>query len=127
MKKLNINFALLAFLMLISVAGCYYDKEEILYPAGSCQTSGVTYSGAVSPILNAKCNSCHSAAAAASSGGGIILDNHGSVKAYADNGKLLGSINHAGGFSPMPKGGAKLTNCEISKITAWVSQGAPNN
>jgi mono/diheme cytochrome c family protein len=109
------------------VSGCYYDKEEILYPAGACTSAGSTYSGTVSPILNARCNSCHSSAAAPSSGGNIVLDNYNSVKIQASNGKLLGSINHAGGFSPMPKGNAKLNSCEIAKVTNWVGSGAPNN
>lgn len=108
-------------------SGCYYDKEEILYPAGSCISAGSTYSGTVSPLLNTRCNSCHSTAAAPSSGNNIVLDNYNSVKIQVDNGKLLASINHAGGVSPMPKGSAKLSSCEIAKITNWVGSGAPNN
>jgi hypothetical protein len=107
--------------------GCYYDKEEILYPAGSCNSAGSTYSGTVSPLLNLRCNSCHSTAAAPTSGNNIVLDNYNSVKIQVDNGKLLASINHAGGVSPMPKGGAKLSSCEIAKVTNWVGSGAPNN
>jgi mono/diheme cytochrome c family protein len=124
MRKLKLFAGLIITLL---SAGCYYDKEEILYPAGTCNSAGATYSGIVSPILNSRCNSCHSTAAAASSGGNIVLDNYNSVKIQASNGKLLGSINHAGGFSPMPKGGAKLTSCEIASITNWVGSGAPNN
>ena len=107
--------------------GCYYDKEEIIYPAGSCNSAGSTYSGTVSPLLNARCNSCHSTAAAPTSGNNIVLDNYNSVKIQANNGKLLASINHAGGATPMPKGGSKLSSCEIAKITNWVGSGAPNN
>jgi uncharacterized membrane protein len=124
MRKIKIIFGLMIVLL---SAGCYYDKEETLYPAGTCNSAGSTYSFSVSPILNLRCNSCHSAAAAPSSGGNIVLDNYNSVKIQANNSKLLGSIIHAGGFSPMPKGGAKLTSCEIARITNWVASGAPNN
>jgi hypothetical protein len=109
------------------LTGCYYDKEEIIYPAGSCNSAGSTYSGAVSPLLNLRCNSCHSTTAAPSSGNNIVLDNYNSVKIQVDNGKLLASLNHAGGVSPMPKGGSKLSSCEIAKVTNWVGSGAPNN
>jgi mono/diheme cytochrome c family protein len=122
--KTNIVGGIIIALVL---SGCYYDKEEILYPAGSCNAAGSTYSGTVSPLLNTRCNSCHSTAAAPSSGNNIVLDNYNSVKIQVDNGKLLASINHAGGVSPMPKGSAKLSSCEIAKVTNWVGSGAPNN
>ncbi|HLO82535.1 MAG TPA: hypothetical protein VK166_16335 [Chitinophagaceae bacterium] len=124
MTKLKILAGLLAATF---ATGCYYDKEEILYPAGSCNSTGSTYSGTVSPILSQHCNSCHSAAAAPSSGNNIVLDNYNSVKIQASNGMLLGTINHAAGHSPMPKGAAKLSSCDINKITNWVGSGAPNN
>lgn len=118
---------LAGFAASIFASGCYYDKEEILYPAGSCNSTGSTYSATVSPLLNARCNSCHSTSAAPGSGNNIVLDNYNSVKTQVDNGKLLGSINHAPGVSPMPKGGAKLSSCEIAKISNWIGSGAPNN
>ncbi len=120
-----ILFSLTVALALIS--GCYYDNAEYLYPSGTCNAAGSTYSATVSPILSARCNSCHSTSAAAASGGGIILDNYNSVKPYATNGKLLGSINHASGFSAMPKSSTKLSACEIEKVTNWVNSGALNN
>ncbi len=125
--KIRNNFLTGLFLVALFATGCYYDNAEYLYPSGTCNPAGSTYSATVSPILTARCNSCHSTAAAASSGGGIILDNYNSVKPYATNGKLLGSINHASGFSPMPKNSAKLSDCDIAKITNWVNSGALNN
>jgi hypothetical protein len=112
---------------LIIITGCYYDKEALLYPPGTCNSAGSTYSATVSPILTLRCNSCHSKAAASTYGGGIELDRYTTVKPYASNGALLGSINHASGYSPMPKDGAKLSSCEIDKITNWVNSGAPDN
>lgn len=128
MKYLSkcIPFAL-SVLLLSSLGGCYYDKEEILYPAGSCDTATVTYGATVSGIINTNCNVCHSTASANANGGGIQLDSYTKLKVYVDNGRLMGSINHAGGFSPMPKNATKLNGCDISKIQAWVNKGAPNN
>ena len=39
----------------------------------------------------------------------------------------MGTINHASGFSRMPKGGGKLTDCEISQLQKWIDNGILNN
>jgi hypothetical protein len=48
------------------------------------------------------------------------------VKAQATNGNLMGVINHAAGYSPMPKNSPKMDDCTISKIQAWINNGSPN-
>ena len=108
-------------------SGCYYDKEELLYPATNCDTSGVTYSVTVTGIMRTNCYVCHTTASAAASGGGIQLDSYAKIKVYVDNGKLIGSIKHASGYSAMPKNATKLNSCDINKIEAWAKAGAPNN
>ena len=107
-------------------SGCYYDVEEELYPSTGqmCDTSAVTYSLSVEPIISSNCYVCHSAAAAQ---GGVILDDYNSLKAYADAGTLLGVLRHESGFSPMPQGGSKLSTCTIAVIEKWVNDGSPNN
>ena len=128
MKSIRLFQSLtLAGMLLAGFSGCYYDKEEILYPGGNCDTANVTYSGTVAGIININCNACHSTATANGSGAGIQLDTHAKLKVYVDNGKLMGSINHAGGYTPMPKNATKLSSCDISKIQAWVNAGALNN
>jgi mono/diheme cytochrome c family protein len=117
----------LSWLLIAGLGGCYYDKEEILYPGTTCDTTKVTYSVTISGMMTTHCNVCHSTASANANGGGIALDSYSKVKVYADNGRLMGSINHAGGFSPMPKNATKLSTCDISKVQAWVNAGAPNN
>lgn len=89
-----------------------------------CDTTNFTYSGAVSSILSTNCNGCHSNT---STGGGILLNTYSNVKTYAQNGKLLCSIERNGTCSPMPKGGAKLEDCKIKVIKKWVDAGSPNN
>jgi hypothetical protein len=90
----------------------------------TCDTTNVTFSGTVMPILQNKCQGCHSGTAPS---GGVNLTFHAGVAVVANNGKLVGVINHAPGFPAMPQGGQKLPSCEIAKITAWVNSGAPNN
>jgi hypothetical protein len=112
-----------------SLGSCYYDKEDILYPnaAGPCDTSVVAkFSTVVLPLMNTNCNysGCHNTTSAAS---GVILDTYNGVKAQAVNNRLIGSIKHSSGYSPMPKGGAKYSDCNIAKIQQWINSGYPNN
>lgn len=111
----------------VFMSSCYYDNQEELYPAAGntaqCDTSNVTFSAQVSGILNNNCLLCHGTGSTT----GIELNKYNVVKAYADNGKLLGVINQAPGFKPMPQGGNKLAVCDIAIITAWVNAGAINN
>jgi hypothetical protein len=115
-------------ILLFSFSGCYYDSKEFLYPelSSSCDTTNITYSGSVKPILDL-CQGCHSNGSAASYGGGIKLEDYTDVKAHAIDGKLLGSIKHSGGYSPMPKGSSQLETCKITIIEKWISAGEPNN
>jgi len=108
MKK--IYFLLLIVAGLFMATGCYYDNEEYLYGNNTqpCDTSNVTYSAVVAPIMTANCNGCHSTA---SPSGNISTDNHTGLSTIALN----------------AKGGKKLTNCELAKIRIWIQAGAPNN
>jgi hypothetical protein len=118
---------LFALTIIIFLNGCYYDKADLLYPSknSNCDTSTVvSYSAKVVPILTTQCYSCH---LGASAGGGIVMGTHVTDKAIALNGKLFGSINYSSGFSPMPKGTAKMNVCDISAIKKWIDAGAPNN
>lgn len=112
---------MLAFL----ISGCYYDIEEELYPGEQmCDTLSVTYSSNIAPLIQNNCLQCHSIAA---NSGGVTLEGYTNLKAYADNGKLLGVIRHEAGFSPMPKNAPKLNDCDIAAIEKWISNGSPDN
>ena len=120
---------ILTILLMVSVtllSGCYYDVEEELYPANdnSCDTADVTYSLTVKPIINDNCIVCHSQA---SQQGSVVLETYNDIQVYASSGQLLGAIKHQPGYSPMPQGGAKLSDCNILKIEKWVLSGIPNN
>lgn len=114
---------------LLIVSGCYYDSEEFLYPEinNQCDTSSITFSGSVSSVLSQYCFSCHSNNNAAAYGGNIRLEDYPDVKTQADNGRLLGAIQHLPGYSAMPKGAGKLNDCTIHTIRIWIEDGAPNN
>ena len=125
---MRLFIAILSIFSISALASsCYYDKEDLLYGSGgNCDSTAATYSGTVAPIMNSYCatGGCHNASSAAA---GVVLDNYNGVKAIASNGKLIGTVNWASGFSPMPKGGSKLPNCNITKLQQWINAGAPNN
>lgn len=125
MKRIQL---ILLVIFISFITGCYYDTEEWLYPkiSSPCDDTNVTFSHTITPILQT-CQSCHSNANAASSGSGIKLQNYSDIQTYVTNGKLMGAINHAGGYVPMPQGGGKLPDCEISQLQKWIDNGTLNN
>lgn len=125
----SLTSVLVICLLLLLASGCYYDSEEFLYPqpGAACDTTNITYSGSVAPIISNYCLSCHSNSAAPAFGGNIKLENYTDVKIRADDHKLLGSVAHENGYSPMPLGASQLDNCKISTIRLWINSGAQNN
>lgn len=111
--------------LILVMAGCYYDHANLVYPQANCVVSNVTYSSSVTGILTTNCYSCHSGTASA--GGGIQLDNYTSLKTYVSNGQLMNSINHTGGIPAMPLTGSQLSACDILVIQTWINNGTPNN
>ncbi|MEZ4827729.1 MAG: hypothetical protein R3C61_15815 [Bacteroidia bacterium] len=89
-----------------------------------CDTTNVTYSGMIQPLMDKYCTGCHSGT---DPSGSLALDTHSGVAAVALNGKLYGAVDHQTGFVAMPRGGNKLPACDIVKIKTWVDQGALNN
>lgn len=121
------KYAIVFFLILttIYITGCYYDNEEYLYPkiTSTCDTTNVTYSLSVEPILNTYCISCHGS----SNITGVTLDTYVGVQVQVANGHLLSSIVQDGSVPAMPQSGGKLDNCNISIIRKWIKEGTPNN
>lgn len=89
-----------------------------------CDTTNVTFSSSIWPVLETNCVGCHSGATPA---GDIPITNYNEAVTIANNGKLLGVIGHETGFSPMPKNGAKLADCKIKEIEIWIADGTPDN
>jgi len=126
MKQLKVLFAVIIIILPFCKA-CYYDSEEALYPStiSSCDTTSVTFSGKIAPMLANNCYSCHSNATAAGFGAGIRLEDYADVKARATS--VQGAIKHTGSYSPMPKNGGKLKSCLITQFDIWIRIGMPNN
>lgn len=89
-----------------------------------CDTSTFTYSGAMLPIINTHCKGCHNPSFIS---GGLDLTLYANVRSIALDGKLMGSIDHLPGFSAMPKGGTKLSDCKLTQVRKWIAAGSLNN
>jgi len=127
--KINLFISGILIMVVIYVSSCYYDKEELLYGGannGPCtdSTGIVSYTQKVMPMLQQYCYNCHSGNFPS---GNQQMGTFASDKAMAQSGKLFGSINHSAGFSPMPKGMAKMNNCQIATIKKWIDSGMLNN
>ena len=90
--------------------------------SAACDTNTFAYSTTIAPMMQTYCIGCHSS----SSANGSLTD-HASVKNSAVNGNLINCVSHISGYSAMPQGGSKLSDCKITQINKWVAAGAQNN
>ncbi len=131
MKK---GLLIAAAFMLIAAAGCYNDKYDQLYvtPATvTCDTTAVSYSTTIAPIISANCNiagGCHNTSGAATSG--YDFTTYAGLLQVASYDYIITDINGTPSSSrhhAMPLNLPKISQCDINQITAWVDQGAHDN
>ena len=126
MKK---GFFVIVFALLVifgsTSMGCSFDNEEEFYASTGCDTSAVTYSASVAPVMAQACTSCHSQ----NGGTPPYFDSYVSIKNYIDQSpnEISARINFVEGAAPMPQGGNKLPLCDIRKIELWIAAGYPDN
>jgi hypothetical protein len=131
MKKIGALF-LITLLVLIVISSCYKNNEEELYAGYNevCEdTTEISYSLIIKPMLSTSCDRCHNTANAPVKGNDINLDGPTKIKDYEKNfpGSLLGSLRHEKGYARMPKGSTKFTACNIKKIEVWMKEGFQDN
>lgn len=123
MKRLFMFLAAIPLFILFFVS-CYYDNEEALYPIinTACDTTNVTFSRTIVPILSNNCYSCHSSNTS-TFGGNIRLETFADVQLISS--KLIPAVKRTGA-KPMPPGGM-LKACSISQFDIWIRNGMVNN
>lgn len=105
---------------------CQNNKQEVV--SDTCSTVNVTYANTISGIINTGgCLSCHSNTSPIAP---FMLETYAQVKVKAAeqrNGTsvLYGALAHQSGFSPMPQGLPKLSDCNLAKVKAWIDAGMP--
>ena len=121
---MKINTNVLKIFLIISVfTGCYYKKEELVYPTNppilNCDTSVVRFTN-MQTLINNNCSVCHTGNTTIS----VPLTSYASVSAQAEEilRRVLLPTNHP---SHMPLGGTTLPACEIAKIRTWIRNGKP--
>ena len=120
-KILNL---VIVFVVIAAFQGCYYDKAELVYPTSGCDTVNMKYTTTIQSIIQSNCNVCH--AGTASGANGIKLDSYTELKAKATSGILLNRITSTDPSIMMPKGGPRLSDCDINKFRAWINNGTPD-
>lgn len=128
MPKLS-KLTVLLFCLALIASSCASDNLDDLLANNStviCDTSNVTFSGTISPLVTANCSipNCHSGDFPAS---GYDFTTYEGLKVVVDKSRLFGVISHTPGFTPMPNGKPQLEQCDIDKVKAWIDAGAPND
>ncbi len=112
-------------IVMLTNTKCKHDPE--LIPTTDqieCDTTNVTFSGTIWPIIELNCNGCHSGTEPS---GGFELNDYTTVIVQINDGKLFSAINHLPDFQPMPRNAPKLSDCKINQIKIWIENGTPNN
>ncbi len=123
-----VSFFLLSSVFLsLFLGSCEWKNEEEEFGIVVCDTSQVTLSGTVRPILQTNCYACHSNQTASTAGAGINLDDYAALKGRASSPSFLGSMKHSSGYSPMPRGAEKISSCDIRLIETWIKNGSKND
>lgn len=122
----NTTYAL-GFLFLLVNSSCYYDNKEDLYQYiidEECTATEAAFTADISPIIVNNCTRCHRNGR---EDGNVNLEGYNRVLPYAQNGQLLGTMDHATGYSIMPPSGPKVSFCDIEKVKLWLDAGALDN
>jgi hypothetical protein len=122
MKRTYFLISLLALVLVLAYNGCQHDADDIVEPGPDttgCDTSGITYTGSVYPILQENCFACHGGPDPAGKWDFTVYDN---VATLAADGRLLNAIKHLtpDPFYWMPQGLPMLDSCKILTIEIWV-------
>jgi hypothetical protein len=90
--------------------------------AVKCDSAVSGFTAVIQPMMTKYCVGCHAYPNASAQ---VELSGYSGVKNAINQG-LLKSLDHSG-YYPMPKGGAKLSDCEINQVRNWIQRGAPND
>ena len=128
--------AIIIFIVALLMSACEYEKAaDEVQVVEVCDTTTVSYSNTIVPIIQTNCYSCHSTAVT-SGQGGLDLENYSLFRSYLNNtfqgngifgSQFYHSVNKSIGALPMPPGNDKLSDCDLAKIRVWIRQGGLNN
>ena len=110
------------FLLALSVlffSQCKKDSEPIVY---DCSNNAPRYNNAVRNIVDVYCafSGCHNSSSRAA---GIDLSSYAALRSEASRARFMGSVEHRSGFSPMPRGGRRLSETDLNTLACWIQNG----
>ncbi len=116
----SVVFIFFISIMILSLTGCYYDKEELLYNPVGCAGVSAKFSANIHPLILSKCaiDDCHNATSAA---GGTVLLTYSQISAKAP------IINQRCVIEKTMPPTGPLLPAEIASLKCWIDAGAPNN
>ena len=126
-KKYLLVLMMSSMALLTTFSSCYYDNAEDLLGSTVCDTTSVSYANDIVPIISGSCFVCHGSGSYTSAGAGILLEGYDAMSASALSGALAGVIDHAPGYSAMPKSSPQLPACDRALVRNWAAQDALNN
>jgi uncharacterized membrane protein len=89
-----------------------------------CDTSAVSFSNGIMPIVELSCLGCHSGA---NPSGDLLLTNYEEIKFIAETGILMSSVSQDGQAVAMPLNLPPLPDCQIDMFALWIAAGTPDN
>lgn len=119
MRFTKISLVLLAILSLMQTQGCKHENVIVLT---DCDSTQFKFSTHIQPMIVRYCAGCHTYPNAS---GSVELSSHTGVAFVAKNGTLMNSLTHPTNW--MPKGGNRLSVCQIKQFEKWIKAGAPND
>ena len=124
MQKKYLMFHLCwVILFAIATNGCTFNNEEEYFGITECDTIDITYTD-LTYIFTNVCATCHNVSYPAPNG--ILMVTYNDVVTSVNSGLVLPAIKQTGSIK-MPQGQDKLSDCDISKIEAWINAGMPEN
>ena len=109
---------------------CTFQNEEDYFGEPICDSTKINRDNLyvdyedLTYIFTGICASCHNSETTLKPG--IVMDTYEDVVKSINTGKVLPAIKHVGSYK-MPYNQAKLSDCEIQKITVWIEKGMPKN
>jgi hypothetical protein len=83
----------------------------------ACDTSNVTYSATIAPLVQSRCIGCHSGGTPQ---GGLNFTSWQVLNTVAMDGRLAGAVQHQSPFASMPPTGPMLPQCQIDQFLIWM-------
>lgn len=123
--RVTTYIAIITLIGLFFTTSCVNNNKEVLF---GCDSVNSKFASTVKPILVSSCYKCHSASNANTLGGGIQLVTYTQVRGWVQPGSSNGGIllNNVK-TGRMPKNDPKISDCDISKLSNWINNGALDN